>query len=329
MVEAGFGPREFDRYIAELGGQSSSWNYGFCCLNPYFQEIIARRIVDGFKSSDRRLKLLLIEFNPFQVTKTRRNRALAIEEPYLSLLASREEIVDRILDDPASGLRIAAIRYLRGGVSAEAITTYFLSEPFTQPRADLDPGLEKDEAIEERINDIRGLYFPMLREEFPVFAECDWCYELKGGDVLSTERSDEMKALMSEIYSLKRSDFMMAIDRLDRIQRADIEELDFDEDLVVAFIEMVKNMAQVADNIEVIMLPKNDDWIKNPPEALQRLNSVIDRIENETGVTVRNFQKIDAVTNDMFHDTTHLTALVGRLVFTRFLAEEYVHLLRD
>ena len=76
-------------------------------------------------------------------------------------------------------------------------------------------------------------------------------------------------------------------------------------------------------------LPKNDDWITNPPEALQRLNTVIARIENETGVTVRNFQKIDAVTNDMFRDTTHLTALVGRDAFTRFLAEEYGHLLRD
>ena len=76
-------------------------------------------------------------------------------------------------------------------------------------------------------------------------------------------------------------------------------------------------------------MPKNLDWITNPPEALQRLNTVIARIENETGVTVRNFQKIDAVTNDMFSDTTHLNGLVGRETFTRFLAEEYGRLLRD
>ena len=81
----------------------------------------------------------------------------------MSLLASREEIVDRILDDPASGLRIAEIRYLRDGFSAEAITTYFLSGPFTQRRADLDPGLEEDEAAEERLGEIRDLYRSSLQ----------------------------------------------------------------------------------------------------------------------------------------------------------------------
>lgn len=329
MIDAGFGPREFDQHIADAGGQSSSWNYGFGNLNPLFQELLARRIVDDFKASDRRLKLLLIEFNPFQTTKTRRNRAVAIEEPYISLMASREEIVDRILDNPASGLRIAEIRYLRDGFSAEAITTYFLSGPFTQPRADLDPGLEEDEAAKDRLDEVRDLYRLMFKEEFAEFAECNWCYDWKGGNVLPSERSEELTALLSEYYSLKQSDYKMAIDRLSRIRTADIEELDFDEDLVVAFIEMVKVLAQVSDNIEVIMLPQNNDWITNPPEALQRLNTVIARIENETGVTVRNFQKIDAVTNDMFSDTTHLTALAGRDAFTRFLAEEYGHFLRD
>jgi len=329
LIAAGFGPREFDQHIADSGGQSSSWNFGFCCLNPLFQELIARRIVDDFKASDRRLKLLLIEFNPFQTTKTRRNRAVAVEETFISLLASREEIVDRVLDDPASGLRIAEIRYLRDGVSAEAITTFFLSRPFTQPRADLDPGLEEDEAVEERFDEIRDLRRQMFKEEFPEFAECNWCYDRKGGGVLPSERSEELTALLSEYFSLKQSDYQMAIDRLHRIRTADIEELYFDEDLVAAFIEMVKVLAQVSDNIEVIMLPKNDDWIMNPPEALQRLNTVITRIENETGVTVRNFQKIDAVTNDMFSDTTHLNGLVGREAFTLFLAEEYGHLFRD
>jgi len=328
MVDAGFGPREFDQFIADAGGQVSSWNFGFGGLNPLFQEFLARRIADDLNANDRRLKLLLIEFNPFQTTKTRRERAVAIEEPYMSLLASREEIVDRILEDPASGLRIAEIRYLRDGVSAEAITTYFLSEPFTKPRAELDPGIEEDEAIEERMDEIGELYFPMFEEEFPNAADCDWCYAWKGGNALPTERSEELTALLAEYYSLVQNDYHMATDRLSRIRTADIEELDFDEDLVVAFIEMVKVLADVSDNIEVIMLPQNDDWISHSPEARQRLNTVIARIQSESGVPVRNFQKIDAVTNDMFSDTTHLNGLDGRDAFTRFLADEYGHLLR-
>jgi hypothetical protein len=121
----------------------------------------------------------------------------------------------------------------------------------------------------------------------------------------------------------------MQLDRLRRINTSDIIDLDFDEDLVVAFIEKVKVFKQISENIEVIMLPKNDDWIENSPEALQRLNAIVARIERESGVRVRDFQKIDAVKNDMFSDTTHLNGLSGREAFTRFLAEEYVHLLRD
>jgi hypothetical protein len=328
MTDAGFGPREFDQHIAEMGGSVSTWNFGFGGLNPMFQEFLARRFVDDFNAHDRRLKLLLIEFNPFQTTKTRRNRAVAIEEPYMSLLSSPAEIWDRTLEDPASGLRIAEIRWLRDGVSAEAITTYFLSEPFQEPAGELDPGIEEDEAVAERIGEIGEAYFPMFEEEFGEFADCDWCYDWKGGNALRSERSDELNALVAEYYSLVQSDYHMASDRLSRIRTADIEELDFEEDLVVAFIGLVNALAEVSDNIEIIILPKNDDWIKNPPEALQRLHDVVARIERETGVKVRDFQKIDAVTNDMFSDTTHLNGLDGLDAFTRFLAEEYVHLLQ-
>ena len=33
--------------------------------------------------------------------------------------------------------------------------------------------------------------------------------------------------------------------------------------------EWLMSFAEISDNIEVIMLPKNDDWIKNPPDAQQ------------------------------------------------------------
>ena len=84
---------------ASLTSTSRTWaavfrpgTFGFGGLNPMFQEFLARRFVDDFNAHDRRLKLLLIEFNPFQTTKTRRNRAVAIEEPYMSLLSSPAEI---------------------------------------------------------------------------------------------------------------------------------------------------------------------------------------------------------------------------------------------
>ena len=245
----------------------------------------------------------------------------------MSLLASPAEIRDRIFADPASGLRIAEIRYLRDGVSAEAITTYFFAEPFQEGSA--DPGIEEDEANEERIDEAIEAYFPKYEEEFPEFADCDWCYDWKGGGALESERSEELTAIIADYYSLVQADYKMQLDRLRRINTSDIIDLDFDEDLVVAFIEKVKVFKQISDNVEVILLPKNDDWIDNPPETLQRLHEVMARIELETGVRVRDFQKIDAVTNDMFSDTTHLNGRQGSEAFTQFLAEEYGHLLRD
>ena len=77
------------------------------------------------------------------------------------------------------------------------------------------------------------------------------------------------------------------------------------------------------------MLPKNTDWIKNPPEAVARQAAVVKQIEAATGVTVRDHQQIDAVSNDMFGDTTHLNRYQGAVAYTEFLAQEYAPLLRE
>ncbi len=115
----------------------------------------------------------------------------------------------------------------------------------------------------------------------------------------------------------------MTIVRLQRIDSADIVELHFDPELVSAFVRMVKNLQQVAERVEVVMLPKNTDWIKNPPEALERQAEAIRKIEAATGVTVRDWQQIDAVSNSMFGDTTHLNRYQGAVAFTRFVADKY------
>ena len=144
---------------------------------------------------------------------------------------------------------------------------------------------------------------------------------------MNEERSDEIRDMLSEYYELIQHDYYMARDRIRRINTSDIEALEFDEDLIVAFINMVKAFKPVADNIEIILLPKNTDWIQHPPEVLERQRLLLERIERETGVVVRDFQQIDAISNDMFSDTTHLNGLEGLHVFTRFLADEYAHLL--
>lgn len=327
MVDAAFSPREFDQFIAEAGGSSIAFNFGFGGLNPLFQDYLSRRIVEGFDAHDRRLKLVLIEFNPFQTTKARRNLSAALEESYISVLASPRELWDITLDDPESGLRMLGIRHLRDGISAEMITTFFWGEPFQVPRGNIDPNLKEEEGVTERLNEVVGVLNENFFEEYPDYDGSQWYYPWRGGGTIRAERSAETLEIIEEYYELTQTDYQMAIDRLDRIETADIENLDFDPELVEAFIKLVTNFKPIADHIEVVLLPKNTDWIKNPPEAMQRQADVLARIERETGVPVRDWQVIDPISNDMFADTTHLNRYHGAVAFTRFLAEQYVEIL--
>ena len=326
MVNAGFSPREFDRDLAAMGIHTTSFNFGFGGLNPIFQEILARRIVERFKAEDRRLKLIMIEFNPFQATVTRRNRAVALEDSYIALLASPRELFEILLDDPERGLRMLEIRYLRDGISAEMITTFFWAEPFTAPFQGTE--LVEKEGVEERLGEVIEELGTRFEEEYPDYDGSDWYYPWRGGGTNKSERAPETLALVEEYYTLTQTEYQMDDDRLSRIASADIVDLNFDPDLVEAFIAMVKEFQKIADNVEVVLLPKNTDWIKNPTEALKRQAEVIERIRLETGAPIRNFQQIDAVTNDMVSDTTHLNRYYGALLFTRHLVEEYADILR-
>ena len=328
MTQAGFSPREFDRDIAVAGGNSVSFNFGFGGLNPLFQDYTSRRIAESFQAEDRRLKLALIEFNPFQTTKSRRELQRAQEESYLALMASPRELWDFVVDDPESGIRMAQIRYLRDGISAEMITTFFWAEPFRAPRSDLAADLQEEEGVEERLNEVLEKMNVKFEEEYPDFDGSNWYYPWRGGGTIKSERSAETLALVEDYYLYSQTDYRMTIDRLNRIQSADIENLDFDPELVQRFIGVVENFKQIADHVEVIMLPKNTKWIKNPPEAVARQAAVVRQIEEATGVTVRNFQEIDEVTNEMFGDTTHLNRYRGAVAFTERLAREYAELLR-
>ncbi|MEN7343223.1 MAG: hypothetical protein AAAFM81_09780 [Pseudomonadota bacterium] len=323
MVRAGFSPREFDQAIAAAGGNVKSFNFGFGGLNPQFQDYVSRRIRDDFEASDRRLKLVIIEFNPFQTTVARRNLQRPIEESYLSLMASPSELIEITKDDPESGIRMLMIRYLRDGVSAETITTFMWGTPFRAPRSDDGVEFEQDEAARKRLREVGSILNEKFDEEYPDYDGSDWYYPWQGGGTIKAERSAETLELFDEYYDLTTTDYNMAVDRLSRIRSADIEELHFDPELVEAFIRIVENFNAIADHVEIVMLPKNTDWIKNPEDALERQAEAIAAIEAATGITVQDFQTIDPVTNDMFSDTTHLNRYEGAVALTEFLAERY------
>ncbi len=145
MVRAGFSARHFDRELHTLGVNVKSWNFGFGGLNPYFQDYLSRRVREAFEQNNRRLRLVLIEFNPFQTTKTRWRGARSIIDSFIPLLASDDELLAIALQDPERGTLLYNIKYIRDNVSAKFITTEFGGMFNTAPQVSDRPGLDAEQ----------------------------------------------------------------------------------------------------------------------------------------------------------------------------------------
>ncbi|MFT5521174.1 MAG: hypothetical protein ACI9IA_001774 [Enterobacterales bacterium] len=324
MTGAGFSPRKFDKDLNAQGKNIKSFNYGFGGLNPYFQDYLSRRIKDEFEAKDRRLKLAMIEFNPFQTTKSRWNGAVPVVDSFLSMLANDREIFEIAKQDITRGFLLFNIKYLRDNISSEIITSFYgrgIFPPYQwQQFKDSDEIQAARREIGNKLND----YF---NEDYPNFVSAGWSYEWQGAGTIPEERSEKTLEAFDEYYDLIQTDAQMKNDRLSRIRSADIEELNFEPLLVDSFIQIIKNFQQFSDNVEVIMLPRNTKWITNTPGGKERLADAIKQIEKATGVTIRNHQDLDFINPSMFRDTTHLARYRGDIIYTDFLVKNYTDIL--
>lgn len=327
MTEAGFSARQFDRQLAERGIDITSYNFGFGGLNPYFQDFVSRRIRDEFVANDRRLKLALVEFTPLQNTKARYQGALPTIDSYVSMLATGDEIWELAKEDPTLGARVANIHYLRNDISAEMITFYFGRQIFGggRPRSDLP----EDEEAQATLEELGPILTKAFEEDYPDYVDSDWSWEWQGSGTIPEERSAETLELFPKYYAARRNEKAMTDDRLNRINCCDLEELDFEEELIAAFIRTVQNFQEFSDNVEVILMPVNEDWIKRPAEGQRRLREALERVALETGVSIRNFEQAPEITPQMFSDTTHLARYSGDVRFTELLVDTYEPTLRD
>ncbi len=324
MTEAGFSPRQFDRQLAERGVDVKSFNFGFGGLNPYFQDYLARRIREAFEKNDRRLELALLEFVPFQVTVDRFDGARSSIDSFLTLLATPREIWGIALRDPARGVRILTIRYFRDSISAEIITDHFGSS-FRPPRPRSE--LPEDEEATARLREVSQAFNARFDEDYPDYAGEEWHYGWQGAGTIPEERSESTREMLVELYELLRTPRRMEDDRLRRIHCCDIEELHFEEELIAAYVRIVEIFQQFSDHVEVVLMPRNADWIQYSPEAAERLRVVLERIADETGVVIRNHQELPGITPEMYFDTTHLSRYSGDVAYTSFLVDEYAPIL--
>ena len=324
MVDAGFASRQFDREIAARGGDVKSFNFGFGGLNPYFQDYLARRIREAFDEKDRKLNLALIEFNPFQTTTSRWNGAKPVVDSFVGLLATPQEMWEIAKEDPARGVQMLNIYYVRDGISAEMITFEFGG--FLRPPRQRS-SLEDDEEATERRREVLELLDGQLEEDYPDYTGEDWWYPWQGAGTIPEDRSEETVKLIQELTYLAQTPRQMEDDKLRRIACCDLVDLHFEETLIEAFIRVVQTFQAFSDQVEVIMLPRNTEWIQYPPEAQERLQAVLERIRSETGVTIKDMQDLDTIDPTMFNDTTHLGRYTGDVPFTAHLVSEYAGML--
>ncbi|WP_395377404.1 hypothetical protein [Marinicella sp. W31] len=325
MVRAGFSPRQFDKEMQAQGIDVKSFNFGFGGLNPFFQDFLSRRVKEAFDANNRRLKLAIIEFNPFQTTLTRHRRAKSLEDSFLTMLGTEKELREVLLQDPTRGVRLYNIRYLRDSISAEMVTN-FLGGSLRTPRQRTE--IEENQELREKMQEIGQKLNEAFEKEYPDYVSSQWSYEWQGGGTIPEERSAETLALFEEFYANQNADQRrLDDDRLNRIHSADIIDLNFSQELIDAFIRIVKNFQGFSDQVEIVLLPRNTDWIENSPEGLARLQDAIQQIEAGTGIRIKNHQDLPSMKSHMFSDTTHLNRYQGAFSYTRHLVEEMSRLI--
>jgi hypothetical protein len=325
MVGAGFSARQFDSELQQRGKDNiKSFNLGFGGLNPFFQDYFARRVRDEFVKADRKAKLVVIEFNPFQASKTRWQRAKSIVDSYITMLATDEELFEIAKDDLQRGIRLFNIKYLRNDISAQMITSYYGNALFPSKRSERLPEPEelvkRRKALGKQLNEA-------FEKEYPDYKGEAWSYEWQGAGTIPEERSAETLALFKQYYDTFLNDVNLQNKLNGRIQSADILEMNFEPLMIESFIRIVKSFEQIADKVEIVMLPRNTKWVKYTEQGQQRLNDAIAQIEAKTGLIVKNHQTISGIDETSFSDATHLARYRGDVRYTSYLVEQYADVL--
>ena len=327
-VELGFAPEVFDDHLAAAGVDMTSYNLGIGNMNPSLQVVLARRMREVFEAEGDRVELMLVEFNPFQATRKR----VAVNAPFfetvLAILSTPRTLWRDALEDPERAARLATIKYLRDGVAAQSITTGlgYAVEAIAENlgSGDENPRSPEFERVLEEREALAVELLSSIRKDLPEWRPpLAWHFFLRGAVPqpadLSPETLEQIGRLMA---NLAHPETMQEhLER--RIRCCDIVDLHFDEGLVSDFIAMVHELASISDRIVVVLMPKNYDWVKNPPEALERQRRVLERIERETGVRVADFQHLPELDGAYFFDVSHLTLYEGQHRFSRLLAEHW------
>ena len=333
LIKDGFSPRYYDKALKNQHDiDITSFNLGLGNMKPSYQLLLAKRMKEAYQRSGKKVDLAIIEFNPFLTTKKRENFRPFMTEQVSAVLMSPEEIHNLAFEDTERYARMLSIRYIRNGVSAEAITggIRFL----VGAAQDQAPSIGKfTEDHLQNLSDRRSIQKQLrdfITQEHPKTKKSHvWNPVTQGGLIDMMDLSSKAKSAAIALSNNMRYPKTLALDAQGRIDCCDIIDLEFSEPLFEDFQNIVKEFKSFSNHVEVILMPSNRTIIPTNKEALDRQEILLKQLEKDEQITVRNYQDHPAFAPSMFYDATHLAMDTGRITFSRLLAQNTVETLKE
>ena len=326
LVKDGFSPRLFDNALQSRHNiKLQSFNIGLGNMNPAYQKLLAKRIREAFESRQKRAQVAIIEFNPFLATNKREAFRPFLKEQVTAVLMSDAELLSLADEDMETFARMVITKYLRNGVSAEAITGGIKTLIDTaQEQAPLAESFDEDylAVLEKRRQLYRELSKAIAAAQPETKKSHRWNPVTRGGLIDMMDLPEADHATVNKLTANMQYEKTLAFDLQSRIECCDILELNFSNQLLADFDTVIQEFQQFSDRVEVVLMPRNRDIVTPTTEAQARLEQYLDQLAQRHGITVRNYQEHPEFDISSFYDATHLSMNKGRQQFSELLAND-------
>lgn len=334
LTKEGFSPRRYDETLTQLGVSATSFNVGVGNMKPSYQLLLAKRMREAYEREGQKAGLAIIEFTPFLTTEARQVFRPFMAEQVTTVLMSSDEVNQRVTQDLEQYARMLMIKYLRNGVSAEAITggIRYLIGVVQMQTANAASREVYSEKYQQRIDERKVLQRQLKQQialEYPLTGKSHvWNPKTQGGLIDMVDLSEASQELVRKLTKNLRDPKTLGKGLDARIECCDILELNFNERSIDEFLAIVEEFKSFSREVVIVMLPSNPEIAKSNPEAIVRQEALIKRVTLQSGVPIMNYQQHPNFSGEQFFDATHLSMDSGRLEFSELLANATAKYLR-
>lgn len=305
-MQWGFSPAIFDRTMARSGTPTLTYNLGNFGIGPDLMSIMARRLGAALRAENRRLRLAVLEFTPWNATAARRNDFFinAMAAAQRARLVDAAGLLDLARHDLDQASEVLALEAW-GDIPPEAAVIIYnrvVLQPITHLGTDRRSRLIRDAGKRARVNSQGEA----------------WNLRRRGEVVL---RDPAKPADYDAWLALHQQPEFMVEDLAWRVNSADIHGLHFDDGFIDEYIALARILKTYADTVVVVVAPCHPDARPEDAHARARLDAVLARIAGEADVPVVDLYESPAFLRHDFMDNTHVSDSTGKEKLSRMLAE--------